>query len=62
MQSKEDLLCVIHDKMDQTKIALPRLQVKNKIVSRLGHLPMTLIGMITNGHGDRTFLQYFNEL
>ncbi len=38
MQSKEDFLCVIHHKMNHSKIALPRLEVKNKIVSKLGHL------------------------
>jgi hypothetical protein len=48
--------------MDHSKTALPQLQVKNKMVSELGPLPMTLIGMIVHGHGDKTFVQYFNEL
>jgi len=38
MQSKEDFLCVIHDKMDHSKTTFPRLQVKNTMVSRLGQL------------------------
>jgi hypothetical protein len=62
MQSKEDFLCVIRDKMDHFKTTLPRFQVKNKVVSELGQLLMTLIGMIVHGHGDKTFVQYFNEL
>jgi hypothetical protein len=62
MQSKEDFLCVIRDKMDHFKTALPRFQVKNKVVSKLGQLLMTLIGMIVHGNGDKTFVQYFNEL
>jgi hypothetical protein len=48
--------------MDQSKTTLPQFQMKNKMVSRLGQLPMTLIGMIAHGHGDKTFIQYFNEL
>jgi hypothetical protein len=36
MQSKEDFLCVIHDKMDHSKTTLLQLQMKNKMVSKLG--------------------------
>jgi hypothetical protein len=32
------------------------------MVSRLGQLLVTLIKMIVHGHGDKTFIQYFNEL
>jgi len=38
--------------MDHAKIVFPRLQVCNKMIYGLGQLPMTLIGMITHGHGD----------
>jgi hypothetical protein len=62
MQSKEDFLCVIHDKMDHSKTTFPWLQVKNKMVCRLGQLLMTLIGMIVHGRGDEAFTQYSNEL
>ncbi len=62
MQSKEDFLCVIHDKMNHSKIALPWFQVKNKMVFGLVWLLMTLIGMIVHGHGDEAFVQYYNEL
>jgi hypothetical protein len=62
MQSKEDFLFVIHDKMDHSKIALFQLQVKNKMVFELRQLLMTLIGMIIHGHRDKAFVQYFNEL
>jgi hypothetical protein len=62
VQSKKDFLWVIHDKMDHFKTDLPRLQVKNKMVSRLGQLLMTLTGMIAHGHGDEPYIQYFNEL
>jgi hypothetical protein len=52
----------IHDKMDHEKTTLPRLQVCNKIISRLGQLPITLKGMITHDHMDERYAQYYNEL
>jgi len=52
IRSKEEFLCIIHDKMDHSKIVLPRLQVKNKMVVGTVQLPITLIGMIVHGHGD----------
>jgi hypothetical protein len=62
MQSKDEFLCIIHDKMDHVKTALPRLQVCNKMIYGLGQLPITLIGMITHGHEDEKYAQYSNEL
>jgi len=41
-----------YDKMDYAKIALPRLQMCNKMISKLGQLPITLMNMIAHGHGD----------
>ncbi len=62
MQYKEDFLCVIEDKMDHSKTTLPQFQMKNKMVSRLGQLLVTLIIMIFHGQGDEAFVQYSNEL
>jgi hypothetical protein len=62
MQSKKGFLCVIHDKMGHFKTTLLSFQMKNKMVSKLGQLPITLIGMIIHGHGDEAFIQYSNEL
>ncbi len=36
--------------------------MKNKMVSKLGQLPITLIEMIVHSHGNKAFIQYFNEL
>ncbi len=36
--------------------------MKNKMVSKLGQLLVTLTGMIDHGHGEKTFSQYSNEL
>jgi hypothetical protein len=33
---KDEFLCIIHDKMDHVKTALPRLQVVNKMICGLG--------------------------
>jgi hypothetical protein len=54
--SKNGFLCIIHDKMDHVKIALPRLQVANKIICGLRQLPIVLTGMIAHGHGDERYV------
>jgi hypothetical protein len=62
MCSKDEFLCIIHDKMDHVKIAFPRLQVVNKMICGLGQLPITLTGMRVHGHGNEKYAQYSNEL
>jgi hypothetical protein len=59
---KDEFLCIIHDKMDHAKIALPRLRMCNKMIFGLGQLPITLTKMITHGHGDERYAQYSNKL
>ncbi len=60
--SKDEFLCIIHDKMDLAKTTFLRLQVCNKMIFGLGQLPITLIGMIVHGHGNEMYAQYSNEL
>jgi hypothetical protein len=43
IQSKEEFLCIIHDKMDHLKVILLRLQVKNKMVVGFNQLSIMLI-------------------
>ncbi len=62
VQSKDEFLCIIHENMDHAKIVLSRLQVCNKMIFRLGQLPITLMSMIAHGHRDERFAHYFNEL
>ena len=45
-------LCIIHDKMDQQKTAIPRLRLRSKETERSSQLPISLTGMITHGHGE----------
>jgi hypothetical protein len=52
VQLKDGFLCIINDKMDCAKIALPRLQVCNKMIFGLGQLPITIMGMMAHGHED----------
>jgi hypothetical protein len=52
---KDEFLCIIHDKMDHVKIALPTLQMCNEMIVGLGQLPITLTGMIAYGHGDERY-------
>jgi len=42
--------------MDNVKIAFPRFQVANKVISRLGQLPITLTGMRAHGHGNEKYV------
>ncbi len=62
VRSKDEFFYIIHDKMDHAKIALPRLQVCNKMIFGLGQSPITFMGMIAHGHGDERYAQYSNEL
>ena len=43
-------LCIIHDKMDQKKTAMPRLEITSKDVDSAWKLQVSLNGMITHGH------------
>ena len=60
--SPTEFLCIIHDKMDHTKSAIPRMQRSTKATSGLGQIPISVIGMLTHGHGAERMLttpQYF---
>jgi hypothetical protein len=53
---KRGVLCIIHNKMDHSKILLQieRLQTKIKMVVRIDQLLITLTRMIGHEHGDET--------
>ncbi len=55
MRSKDEFLCVIHDKMDHVKIAFPRFQVANTMIFTIGQLPITLISVIAHGHNNKIY-------
>ncbi len=62
VRSKEEFVCIIHNKMDHSQIAKQKLEVKNKMMTGLGQLPITLTWMIVHRHGDEAYAQYSNEL
>ena len=47
-----EILCIIHDKMDTARTAIPRMRVSTKLTSPLGQFPMNITGMVTHGYGD----------
>ena len=53
-----DILCIIHDKMDTAKTALPRMHVTTKATQGLNQLPMNVIGMVSHGHKDGAYAHY----
>ena len=53
-----EILCVIHDKMDTAKSALPRMHITTKATQGLGQLPMNVSGMVSYGHGDGAYTHY----
>jgi len=54
--SKDEFLCIIHDKMDHTKTTLPRLQIYNKMIFGLRQLLVTFMDMIMHGHRDERYV------
>ena len=53
-----DILCIIHDKMDTAKTALPWMSVTTKATQRLGQLSMNVTGMVSHGHEDGAYAHY----
>ena len=58
VDSPMEFLCIIHDKMDHTKSAIPRMQRSTKATSGLGQIPISVTGMLTHGHSDGAYAHY----
>ena len=52
------MLCVIHDKMDHSKIASPHYSHKTKVTDSFMKMPFAITGMIAHGHGDIRYAHY----
>ena len=48
-------LCIIHDKMDQKKTCIPRVNPIPKSLNQIMPLPISLTGMLTHGHGQNAY-------
>ena len=57
-RNPSDILCIIHDKMDTAKTALPQMHVTTKATQGLGQLPMNVTDMVSYGHGDGAYAHY----
>jgi len=51
------MLCIIHDKMDHSKIVLPYFSHKSKAMDSLMKV-LVVIGMIVHEHGDVRYAHY----
>src|SRR5579875_1169699 len=47
VQNPSEFLCIIHDMMDTTKTAIPRMQRITKATAGLGQIPISCTGMLT---------------
>ena len=57
-RNPSDILCIIHDKMDTAKTALPQMRITTKATQGLGQFPMNVSGMVSHGHGDGAYAHY----
>ena len=57
-----EVLCIIHDKMDYGKTALPVFAHKNKRVDKYERFPISIAGMIAHGHSDVNYAHYVLDM
>ena len=57
-RNPQEILCIIHDKMDTSKTALPIMRVTTKATQRLGQFPLSVTRMAAHGHGDGAYVHY----
>jgi hypothetical protein len=58
----EKVLTIIHDKMDHSKTVSPHFSHKNKSAEDFMKLPVSVTGMIANGHGNIRYVHYVLDL
>ena len=58
VDSPMEFLCIIHDKMDHTKFAIPRMQRSTKATCGLGQIPISNTEMLMHGHGNGAYAHY----
>ena len=58
----DEVLCVMHDKMDHSKTASPCFASRNKATDGLMKLPISVTGMLAHGHGDVKYAHYTLDL
>ena len=58
VDSPTEFFYIIHDKMDHTKSAILQMQRSIKPTLGLGHIPISVTGMLTHGHGNGAYAHY----
>jgi hypothetical protein len=58
VESRLEFLYIIHDKMDHTKSAIPRIQRIANATLRLGQTPIFVTRMLTHGHGNGEYTHF----
>jgi len=58
IQNPKTFLCIIHDKMDHGKTALPSFPNCPKLLAGMLKFPFTVTGILTHGHGPKAIAQY----
>ena len=62
IQKPDQVLTIIHDKMDHSKTASPCFANRNKNTEGFMKLPVSVTGMIAHGHGDVRYAHYSLDL
>ena len=62
MYSPNEVLCIIHDKMDYGKTTLHVFAHKNKRVDIYKHFRISIARMIAHGHFDVNYAQYVLDM
>ena len=57
-KNPQEVLCIIHDKMDTKKTTLPKMRVTTKATAGLGQIPMSVTRMVAHGHADGAYAHY----
>ena len=57
-ENPDEVVCIIHDKMDHSKTTSPHFSHKNKATESFMKLPVAVTGMIAHGHGDVRYAHY----
>ena len=58
VKSATKFLCIIHDKIDHIKFAIPRMQRTTKATSGLGQIPISVTSMLSHSHSDSAYAHY----
>ena len=60
--NKGEILCIIYNKMDTAKIAIPHMQVTTKLIASLGQFLVNVATMVTHGYKDGAYIHYSTNL